>query len=128
MIERRRRMNEKATAGEYEMTNVDGKKVIECKSSSVDGKPLWGDMLHLANQMKASGASEGELRYTDNKTFRFTHNSEEIQVATKQVLDLVAKMKAHLIKKMIQEALPTTRRCDTCTFSSTCGEGKTRQK
>ncbi len=119
-------MNKKATIGVYEVMNVERNRVIECKSSSVDGKPLWAGMLHLAIQMKVSGASEGELRYTDNKTFSFTQNSEEIQVATKQVLDLVAKMKSHLLSKITRGALLTRRPCDVCTFSKECPEDTRR--
>jgi hypothetical protein len=101
---------------------VERNRVIEYKSATVDKQPRWVDILQLALQMKATGSQQAELRYAQNKRFSFDQNSREIRSAMKNAVNIVKKMKWHLLAGIAPKATPSQKRCAMCTFRVECTE------
>ena len=84
---------------------VERNKVIEYKSSSIEGKVRWVDLLQLALQLTATVKKEGELRYA-NKSFVFQKDNLEIRAATRNALKIASRMCQHILAGIPPKATP----------------------
>ena len=101
---------------------VERRRVIEYKSAHVLDKARRSDVLQVAAEMIATGRSEGELRYGNNKKFRLQKNKPEVRLAMKEVLRITELMKWHLLKGKAPKAKPFRRKCVTCVFQQECSD------
>ncbi len=100
---------------------VERDKVIEYKSAAANGKARWVDILQLAVQMKTTGKSEGELRYS-NRSFFFKKDDPTIKSAVRNVLNISDRMRWHLSAGTSPKATPSPNRCAKCVFLKECPE------
>lgn len=93
---------------------VERNRLIEYKSATVHGKARYGDILHVAAQMIATGKNEAELRYA-NRKFVLSRYSGQMQSAMHQVCSISAQMRRHLSMGI------APKRTASVTRSSLCG-------
>jgi hypothetical protein len=100
---------------------VERNKVIEYKSAIANEKSRWVDLLQLALQIKTTGKSEGELRYS-NKSFFFKKDDPVIKSALRYALNISNRMRWHLSANIPPKATPSLNRCAKCVFLKECPE------
>ena len=98
---------------------VEWNKVIEFKSAAANGKARWVDLLQLALQIKTTGKSEGELRYS-NKSFYFKKDDPVMKSATRNAIKISNRMRWHLSTFTPPKATPSLNRCAKCVFLKEC--------
>lgn len=104
---------------------VERDKVIEYKSSTVETRARWVDMLQLAMEMDTTGKRLGELRYK-NKRFLFKWEDSEMRIALRHALAIAEKMRFHLWSRIAPAATPSDRRCAICKFGAECPDSLAR--
>jgi len=99
---------------------VESGRVIEFKSAAVEHKPRRSDVMQVAAEMIATGQSEGELRYGNNKRFRFQKSEAGTKSVMKDVVRIAELMRWHLLKGKAPKAMPARRKCAKCAFLNDC--------
>lgn len=96
----------------------DKKRVVERKNSVCkNNRPYKSNLLQVAAEMEAVGASEGVLIYS-NKSF-LVHQTPELSTALETVRSNLEKTR---LRGQPPEATPTRGKCKKCDFMNECPE------
>ncbi len=101
---------------------VEGNTVIECKSASIGDKARRTDILQLAAEMMATGASSAELRYGNDKRFEFKKQTPIIQSSMKRITRISDQMNWHLLNRSAPRGNPRPGKCAKCLYRSICSD------
>ena len=101
---------------------VEGRRVIEYKSTEAKNKAYRSDILQVAAEMSATGLKEAELRYAKGVKFAFKQQSKVMQSAMKQVDWIANKMRWHLMSRIAPRGTPTPNKCAKCIFRTECSQ------
>jgi CRISPR/Cas system-associated exonuclease Cas4 (RecB family) len=99
---------------------VERNKVIEYKSALIGDKARRSDVLQLTAEMLAAGARNGELRYGNDKSFKFTEETPIIQSSVKRIAWISEQMDWHLLKRSAPRGTARFGKCTKCAYRFTC--------